>query len=100
MDEWINKCIVCERILEDIMPGADHRNRSSCIEGGTFEIDFGYGSRFDDMNFDDVIRHQACICDDCYEKKQHLTRPVRINQCTTRVNLPRDYRSQTENNNG
>jgi len=49
------------------------------IEGGTIAIDFGYGSRFDDMNgFMGHTEHQTCICDDCYEQKKHLIRAVEI----------------------
>jgi hypothetical protein len=63
------------------------------VEGGTMSIDFGYGSRFDDMNLDGrCVEHQACICDDCFEAKRHLTRAVVTRRSAAWEVLPADYR--------
>jgi hypothetical protein len=63
------------------------------VEGGTVSINFGYGSKFDDMNLGDRrVEHQACICDDCYEARRHLTRAVVARRSAMWDVLPADYR--------
>jgi hypothetical protein len=62
--------------------------------GGTITIHFGYGSRFDDMDRDDVV-HQALICDDCYEKavQKGLVRAVKATKATHFTVLSDNYRN-------
>ena len=74
--------------------GDDSQALWPVVEGGTASIDFGYGSRFDDMNLDGrrCVEHQACICDDCYEAKRHLTRAVVTRRSAAWEILPADYR--------
>ena len=74
--------------------GDDDQALWPVVEGGTVSIDFGYGSRFDDMNLDGRrVEHQACICDNCYEAKRHLTRAVVTRRSAAWEILPADYRS-------
>lgn len=95
---WLWKCIVCEKDLT-ATAGYTEDDDNACLpmlEGGTININFGYGSRFDDLSGleQDNIQHQACICDDCYEKKMHLTRPVIIKHTRRWIILDSDYRNQ------
>lgn len=73
--------------------GDDGRALWPTVEGGTLSINFGYGSRFDDVNLGDRrVEHQACICDGCYEERRHLTRAV-VARCSAAWEvLPADYR--------
>lgn len=96
---WLWKCLVCEKDLttDADYPGDDDKACLPNVEGGTININFGYGSRFDDCNGIirlEEVQHQACICDDCYEAKMGLTRPV----ITTRTRgwniLDSNYRDQ------
>lgn len=96
MMDWI--CLVCEKSVE-VDPQATGSLKPACcpcVEGGTININFGWFSRFDDLNgiAGRHVIHQAVICDDCYEKKQHLTRPVVARDTTEWKELPLDYRSQ------
>ncbi len=58
------------------------------MNGGTLELDFGYGSRYDDAVYDPMheVSCQGCICDDCIEKKHHLLRSV-VKRTTVAWNL-------------
>jgi len=93
--DWI--CLICEKSVKTD-PGSTGSLKPACwpcVEGGTVEIHFGFCSRFDDMN--GIVRrrgvtHQAVICDDCYEKKQRLTRSVVPCQTAEWKELPRNYR--------
>ncbi|KKM98986.1 hypothetical protein LCGC14_1152360 [marine sediment metagenome] len=98
---WLWKCIVCEKDLTPDMdyPGDDERACLPNLEGGTINIDFGYGSRFDDVNLDKRIQHQASICDDCYEKKIKLTRPVSVSHVMRWHILDSDYRDRVRRRN-
>jgi len=95
MDEngkWVWRCIVCEKEVGIDHPGDDSIARWPNLEGGTVEIDFGYSSRFDDMNFcGPYVTHQACVCDDCYEIKRHLTRAVTKKTTSQWQVLPPEY---------
>jgi len=83
-EKWVWRCIVCEKEVKTDHPGDDSQALWPNLEGGTVKIDFGYGSRFDDMNFHRPhVTHQACVCDDCYEVKRHLTRAV-VKKTTSR----------------
>ncbi len=65
----MTKCIVCEKDL----PPFDN-DMPENIEGGTMDIDFGYGSKYDTNNSccgNEFYFHVA-ICDGCFEKKKHL----------------------------
>jgi transcription initiation factor IIE alpha subunit len=94
------RCLICEK---DITPddsrehGDDTTATLPNLEGGTISIDFGYGSRFDDMNgfvHGQEVEHQAYICDDCYEKKMHLTRAVETRTQSRFVVLSPGYRDR------
>lgn len=79
--KWI--CIVCEKEIpfDHNCPGDDREGILPCIEGGTFEINFGWFSRFDKLEeafTERDIRRQGCVCDDCFEKKQHLIRTIEV----------------------
>ena len=94
--DWI--CLVCEKPM-DVDPGSTGSTKPACwpsVGGGTINISFGWFSRFDDMNgiAGRCVTHQAIICDDCYEKKRHLTRPVVTCDTTEWKELPLDYREQ------
>ena len=92
--KWI--CIVCEKELFDInkIPLPLERALFPNLEGGTMEINFGYGSEFDDgMN---SIVHHSCICDECWKKKRHLTRAIVVDKITTWKELPSDYHKSPE----
>ncbi len=93
---WQWKCLICEKQLETYDNGDDTIATWPNVTGGTIEIDFGYGSCFDDQNMleEQRTQHQACICDNCYKKKQHLTRAVRIHVTKTWEILGRDYRNE------
>lgn len=71
----MKKCIVCEKDL----PPFDKKMPEN-IEGGTLDIDFGYGSDNDSVNGFGG-RHfvfEAAICDRCFKKKKHLGNWVSI----------------------
>ncbi len=94
--EWV--CLVCEKKVE-MDPQSTGSMKPACwpcVAGGTVSIHFGWFSRFDDMNGigGRGVTHQAVICDDCYEKKQHLTRPVVPRSTTEWRELPLDYRGE------
>jgi hypothetical protein len=80
--KWI--CICCEKevpIYIDGYPGNDEEGISPNLEGGTVEIHFGFGSKFDqieDMMSRRDIRIQACVCDKCFTKKINLTRKIEV----------------------
>lgn len=101
---WLWKCIVCEKDLTQntCYSGDDDQASWPNLEGGTINMNFGFGSRFDDCN--GIIRpgrvqHQACICDDCYEAKMGLTRPVITTQKREWNILDPDYRDQKRRRN-
>jgi hypothetical protein len=93
-EAWTWQCIVCGKGMGDPdIAGDDGKAQWPTVEGGTMSIDFGYGSRFDDMNLDGrCVEHQACICDDCFEAKRHLTRAVVTRRSAAWEILPADYR--------
>ena len=101
---WLWKCIVCEKDLTKNVcySGDDNKASLPSLEGGTININFGYGSRFDDCNGiirPEVVQHQACICDDCYEAKMKLTRPVITTQKREWNILDSDYRDRQRRRN-
>lgn len=81
--KWKWQCLVCEKEIEydPNGPGNDNEGLLPNLEGGTIEIHFGYGSKFDqlkDMLSRRDIRTQGAVCDECFEKKQSLTRKVEV----------------------
>lgn len=94
--DWV--CLICEEPVE-VDPGATGSLKPACwpcVGGGTVNISFGWFSRFDDMNgiAGRCVAHQAVICDDCYERKRRLTRPVVSRDTTEWEELPLDYRER------
>lgn len=92
------KCLVCEQEIEKDSgaSGDDEKGILPCIGGGTIEIHFGYFSRFDQLEADMASSYnyqrgiiQAAICDNCFEKKQHLTRTVDVQKSTKFVEAKR-----------
>ncbi len=86
--KWAWKCIICEKRIPILQYGDDRKGLMPVFLGaGTVDIDFGYGSQFD--NSEDV-RIQACICDDCCEKRQNLIRMVKtqLTKSWTVVKMP------------
>jgi hypothetical protein len=66
------KCLICESTLQ-----FDH----GCVMwAGTAKIEFGYGSRHDQLGHQGIVADPllSCneivlyICDDCFDKKRHL----------------------------
>lgn len=96
---WLWKCIVCKKDLtpETNDAGSDDQAYLPNLAGGTIKIDFGFGSRFDDVNIHEgtVVQHQACICDECYETHMELTRPVITIHTKKWKILNSDYRYKT-----
>lgn len=79
--KWI--CICCEKEIpfDPHGPGNDDEGLLPNLYGGTVEIHFGYGSKFDqleDMMSHRDIRIQSSICDECFTNKQNLTRRVEV----------------------
>lgn len=78
---WL--CLCCEKEIpfDPNGPGNDEEGILPNLEGGTLEIHFGFGSKFDQL--EDMLSHrdyriQSSICDSCFQKKQHLTRKVEV----------------------
>ncbi len=79
------KCLVCEKDIHIIHPGDDQKALLPIIVGGNVFIYFGYGSTFDtmgDMRHEE-IQFQAYICDDCFKRKEYLTRKIKIHNQKT-----------------
>lgn len=83
MNNFIWKCIVCAKEIhfDPNGPGDDGGGLLPNLEGGTIEIRFGYGSKFDQL--EDMLSHrdyriQGAICDSCFLRKQYLTRKVEV----------------------
>lgn len=78
------QCICCEKeipVHPDGQFGDDNSGLFPSLEGGTIEISFGFGSKFDqirDLMSPRDIRIQSAICDKCFETKKDLTRKVEI----------------------
>lgn len=61
------RCFVCEREMKSACdPEAPIESTSAISDGGTIELDLGYGSRYDGL------RALGVICDDCVEQRQRL----------------------------
>jgi len=83
-NDWF--CIICGKRLINICLCSDDDKYDNSgvhpnIEGGTAEIGFGYGSRYDQI--ENLLDHEnykyiACICDDCFEEKLSLIKKVEI----------------------
>lgn len=77
-------CIVCENVVELAFEDEDDQNKTIAawpnVVGGTFSIDFGYGSKYDSLNgmHESIINYQGCICDSCFEQKRKLVRKVQV----------------------
>ncbi len=93
--EW--KCLICEQSVEICGdPGSLNPATWPNVVGGTITIDFGYPSRFDQMNGllgRNHTKAQTCICDDCFEKKKHLTRTV-IQSNITKWEIPMESNNE------
>ncbi len=83
----MKRCIVCEKDL----PPIDDK-MSDNIEGGTLDIDFGYGSTHDTGisvgGWHTVF--QTAICDGCFNKKKHLGEWVGLKQINERTTIEED----------
>jgi len=71
------KCMICGKMLK---PAFDEQNVEehlpALIDGGTVQIDFGYGSKHDALTKPGVW--QAAIHDECFDKCKHLFRRVLV----------------------
>jgi len=92
MSNFVWKCICCEKEIpfDTGSPGDDHEGLLPCLEGGTLDIHFGWFSKFDQL--EDMMSHgeyiiQGAICDDCFEKKNRLTRKVELRKNTRFVEV-------------
>ena len=65
--------------MEVIHEGNDARGIYPNIDGATIELDFGYGSEFDDCRCKDI--HQSAICDECYRAHRDRVRTVAVRHC-------------------
>ena len=91
---WKWQCLICGKeisIYADGRAGNDEEGILPNLEGGTLEIHFGFGSKFDQI--EDMIRHRNCriqgaICDWCFQEKQSLTRKVDIIEKRKYVSKP------------
>lgn len=88
MTDFKWKCLICEKDME-IDPGCQGRLDPALwpnVDGGTLAIDFGYPSRYDDMNggfaHEGSREWQGCICDDCFDKKRDVLRHVKVEKRT------------------
>ena len=79
--EWKFRCIVCEQEIPNCHEGSDDPASWPNIDGGTINIDFGFGSEFD-TGLNSHIRCQTAICDGCMKKKKHIVRWVAANTTT------------------
>ncbi len=84
-------CLICGKQVDMLSKSVDSKGYLPNPKGGTIEIDFGWGSRFDDGG--NGIVHQAVICDNCYEKatQKGLTRAVKIEKTSKFSVLPENY---------
>lgn len=90
--KWI--CICCEKeipVYADGYAGNDEEGTLPNLEGGTIQIHFGFGSKFDQI--EDMLGHidyriQGGICDKCFKKKQLLTRKVMVIETRKYVTKP------------
>ncbi len=79
----MKKCIVCECGLlpiDDKMP--------ENIEGGTMDIDFGYGSGHDTGN--GSFYFSAAIYDQCFGVKKHLGQWISLERTWKRTSVSED----------
>ncbi len=67
-------CLICGKQLQVIYKGKDDPAIYPCIVGGTIEISFGYGSKNDTFDGDEVC--QGLICDKCFGEVENRTRTV------------------------
>ncbi len=83
----MKKCIICEK---DLPPIDD--NMSENIEGGTMDIDFGYGSQYDTNNSccGNAVYFHIAICDQCFKKKKHLGYWISLDQTWKKTILSED----------
>ena len=79
----MKKCIVCEK---DLPPFDD--NMPENIEGGTMDIDFGYGSVYDTR--DRSIYFSTAICDECFNNKKYLGQWTSLEQTWKRTSVSED----------
>ena len=80
-EKWIWKCFVCGKEMVSALSemGDDEDGiLPSFLDGGTIKIDFGYGSRYDNLCVPGIW--QSAICDDCFAIKKELTRRVLIHK--------------------
>lgn len=77
--KFVWTCLICEKPVEVYCPGDDKKASYPALNGGTIEMDFAYGSKYDNLQTGETW--QGCICDACFEKKRHLTRSVLIRTC-------------------
>jgi len=83
--KFVWRCLICETEIpfDPHGPGNDHEGLLPNLEGGTIEVHFGYGSKFDQLK--DMLSHrdyrtQGAICDECFTKRQYLTRKVEVRE--------------------
>ena len=67
-------CLICGKQVGLIYKGQDDPAIYPGMVGGTVDINFGYGSIYDEMNGPRI--HQALICDNCFLTVRDRTRTV------------------------
>jgi hypothetical protein len=85
-NKFVWKCICCEKEIAFDNLGDDETGTLPSLAGGTMNIHFGWFSKFDHLpQYLDTyadLKIQAAICDQCFEKKQHITRKVEVIEST------------------
>jgi len=79
-DDFKWKCIICEQNVKVIFDGNMEKGYFPNIEGGNISIKFEYGSKHDMFLLQSTgdLKYQMCICDNCFDKKKHLSRLIRV----------------------
>ena len=80
-------CIICSKPLPnhclDENDDFDNSGVFPNVEGGTFRLHFGYGSRNDQL--ESMLNHRqeeyiGCICDNCFDDKRSLMKLVIVKE--------------------
>jgi hypothetical protein len=91
------QCLICEKNIKLIY--SNYPNNPD--NGGEITVSFGYGSKHDQLPFiersldaplriDNLLSCdliKAWICDDCFEKKQHLFNGFQIKKQVTEIKV-------------
>jgi len=72
---WTWKCLICGEEMQVIFEACDEKGLlPNFTNGGTVNIDFGYGSQFDNLMLPGTW--QSAIHDECFNKIRERSRRV------------------------